>query len=376
VTSGHLVREKNFVRYEKFTGKVGQSDLSGTQEVDTGGARPVMKGDLQSKVLDLADLGTIVGTQQPSKSGVLPDAPFDAKRWKSVDADVKLKAGTLKRPEQLPLDDLNTRLRMQDAVLTLDPLEFGTAGGKLAGTIKLDGRQDPIRGDANIKVQKLQLSKLFPTLNVTRASVGALSGAIELSGSGDSVAKLLGSANGKIGVFMEGGQVSELLMEMVAIDLWGITRVKLKGDKQIPIRCVVGDWGVKKGVMTTNALVFDTEVVNVGGSGDINLSNEQLNLTLLPEPKESSVASLRTPLYIRGTFSKPKVAPDLKTIAAKGAGALALAIVNPLLAVLPLLNQGEGKDSACGQLIADLSASARSSASTGRGARPPAPPAR
>jgi AsmA protein len=367
-TSGHVVREKNVIRYEKFTGKVGESDLSGTLEFDTGGARPLMKGDLRSKVLDLADLGPVVGTHQPRKSGVLPDAPFDAKRWKSADADVKLRAGTLRRPEQLPLDDLSTRIRMQDAVLTLDPLEFGTAGGKLAGTIKLDGREGTtIKGDAKIKLQKLQLSKLFPTVKITQASVGDLSGAIELAGTGNSVARLLGTSNGKIGLYMEGGRVSELIMQMVAIDLWGITRVKLRGDRQIAIRCVVGDFGVKDGIMDTNALVFDTEVVNISGHGRINLKTEELDLTLVPEPKDPSLVSLRTPLYIRGTFSKPQVAPDMKQIAAKGLGAAAMAIINPLLAVLPLVNEGEGKDSDCGKLIAELSAQAKSAA-----AKPPA----
>lgn len=363
-TSGHLIRDGRFVRYENFTGKVGESDLAGTLQVDTSGERPVMKGELHSKVLDLADLGPIVGTHQPRKSGVLPDAPFDAKRWKSVDADVRLKAGTLRRPEQLPLDDLATRIRMQDAVLTLDPLEFGTAGGKLAGTIRLDGRQETIKGDAHIRVQSLKLSKLFPTVKITRASVGDLSGAIELSGTGNSVARLLGSSNGKIGLFMDGGRVSELVMEMVAIDLWGMTKVKLRGDQQIPIRCVVGDFGVKDGVMETNALVFDTEVVNIAGSGEISLRDETLDLTLNPKPKDPSLVSLRSPLYIRGTFSKPKVAPDMKNIAAKGIGAAALAIINPLLAVLPLLNEGEGKDSNCRKLIAELG-----SASAGRSSR-------
>jgi AsmA protein len=251
---------------------------------------------------------------------------------------------------------------MQDAVLTLDPLEFGTAGGKLAGTIKLDGRQETIKGDAKIKVQRLQLSKLFPTVKVTQASVGDLSGAIELAGTGNSVARLLGSSNGKVGFYMEGGRVSELIMQMAAIDLWGITRVKLRGDRQVAIRCVVADFGVKDGIMETNALVFDTEVVNIGGSGRINLKTEELDLTLVPEPKDPSLISLRSPLYIRGTFSKPQVAPDMKQIAAKGIGAAAMAIINPLLAVIPLLNEGDGKDSNCGQLIAELSSQAKSAA--------------
>jgi AsmA protein len=353
-TSGRLVRKNDLVRYENFKGQVGESDLSGSFEFDTSGERPLMKGDLHSKMLDLADLGTLVGTDQPSKSGVLPDAPFEPTRWKSVDADVKFKAGTLQRPEQLPLENLNTRVRMNDSVLTLDPLEFGTAGGKLAGTIKLDGRQETIRADARIRAQKLQFAKLFPTVKVAQASVGDLSGVIELKGSGNSVARMLGSSSGKIGLFMDGGSVSELVMEMMAIDLWGITKVKLQGDRQIEIRCVIGDFGVKEGVAEANALIFDTEVVNIAGSGTINLKTEELDLTLRPRPKTGSIASLRSPLYIRGTFSKPQVAPDMKRIAARGIGVAAMVILNPLLAVLPLLDDGSGKDSNCSQLISEL----------------------
>jgi uncharacterized protein involved in outer membrane biogenesis len=371
-TRGRLVRTDRFVRYEKFVGTVGKSDLAGTLEVDVGGDRPVMKGELVSKLLDLSDLGTVVGTQQPSKKGVLPDAPFDAQRWKSVDADVGIRAAKLQRPQQLPLEDLHTRIRMQDAVLTLDPLEFGIAGGKLAGTIRLDGRSgDTIRADTRLQARKLEFGKLFPTVKVARASVGDLNGAIELSGHGNSVARMLGTANGKIGVFMDSGSVSELLMKMVAIDIWGITRVKLEGDRQIPIRCVVGDFGVKDGVMQTNALVFDTGVVSVQGTGTVNLNQESLNLTLHPEPKDGSVASLRSPLHIQGTFSDPKVRPNVGSMVARGAGAIALALVNPLLAVIPLIDEGPGKDSPCGELIAGLTSSAQSAASGGSTPRRP-----
>jgi len=369
VTSGHLVRDEGVIRYENFTGKVGSSDLAGTLQVDMNGDRPVMTGDLKSKVLDLADLGPTVGTHKSKGEGVLPDAPFEPRRWKSVNADVRIQAGTIRRPEQLPLENLDTRIRMQDAVLTLDPLEFGTAGGKLGGTIRLDGRQETIKGDARIRVQSLKLAKLFPTVKVTQASVGDLNGAIELAGTGNSVARLLGSSNGKIGVYMEGGEVSEFVMQLVAINLWGIAKTKLGGDRQIPIRCVVGDFGVKDGDMQTNALVFDTEIVNVSGSGDINLKTEQLNLTLIPEPKEGSIASLRSPLYLRGSFAHPKPSVDLKSIAARGAGAAAMALLNPLLMVIPLLDSGPGKDSNCGKLIAELQQSARS-ASVGRSKAP------
>jgi AsmA protein len=377
-TSGRLIREGDTIRYEKFVGKVGESDLAGTFQFDSGGARPRMTADLVSKVLNLADLGSLVGTdQEREKSGALPDMSFDAARWESVDADVKLRTGSIQRPASLPIENLDVRIRMQDAVLTLDPLQFGVAGGTLAGPVRLDGRQEPIRASAKIRAQNLQLNKLFPTIERTRTSVGALTGIIELDGRGDSVSQMLGSASGKIGLVIAGGEVSGLLMQMVALDLWGMARVKLAGDEPVPIRCVIADFGVKNGLAEANAVVFDTSVVNVDGSGSVNLKTEELNLKLTPKPKDGSVASLNSPLYIRGTFSAPKVAPDVGRLAAKGAGAVVMAILNPLLAVVPLLEEGGAKDSDCARLIADVTArtkaasSGRSAASGATGQRPP-----
>ena len=356
-TAGRLIRNGTLVRYENFTGKVGKSDLAGTLQVDTAVERPFMQGELHSKLMDLGDLGMVVGTDQPRKDGVLPDSPFDPERWDSVDADVRIKAGSIQRPEQLPIENLTARIQMKDRVLSLNPLEFGIAGGKLAGPVTLNGSKDTIRADVNMRIRGLKLGQLFPTIEQNKTSVGDLSGLVELKGTGNSVSRMLGSAQGKIGVFMDGGEMSRFMMELVALDLWDAARVKLKGDEQIPVRCAVADFTVKNGVMETNAFIFDTSVVVVEGGGTVNLKNEAMDLKLSPKPKDSSIASLNSPLFVRGTFGKPQVAPDVGKLAAKGAGAIVLGIINPLLAVLPLFKEGKGQDSNCGQLIAEAAAS-------------------
>jgi AsmA protein len=327
-----------------------------------------MKGDLVSKVLNFADLGSLVGTDQPrDKEGVLPDMPFEPERWDSVDADVRIKAGSIQRPQQLPIENLATRIQMRDRVLTLNPLEFGVAGGKLVGPVKLDGRTDTIRADVNMRIQSLQLSQLFPTIKENYNSIGDIGGLIELAGTGNSVARMLGTAGGKIGAYVDGGSISRFMMELVALDLWQVARVKLRGDEQIGIRCAIADFAVKDGVMHTNAFVFDTSVVLIEGSGTINLKTEELDLKLDPKPKHSSIASLNSPLYVRGTFSNPKPSPDMGK-----------------LAVLPLLKEGKGEDSNCEKLIAEATTSKKAAAtSSGRSAasgatakRPPSQPAR
>jgi uncharacterized protein involved in outer membrane biogenesis len=356
VTKGRLVRNDGIIRYEKFTGKVGESDIAGTFEVDVSGDRPFMKGDLESKVLNLADLGALVGTEAPRKDGVLPDAPFNPERWDSVDADVSIKAGTIKRPEQLPIENLSARIQMRDRVLTLNPLEFGIAGGKLVGPVRLDGTGETIRADVRMRIQGLQLAKLFPTIKQNQASVGNLSGVVELKGVGNSVGRMLGSANGSLGAYMEGGRISRFMMELVALDLWDAARVKLKGDEPIDIRCAIADFGVKNGLMETNAFIFDTSVVLVEGAGTVNLRNEAMDLKLNPKPKDSSIASLNSPLFVTGTFSDPKVAPDMGKLAMKGVGAIVMGIINPVLAILPLFKEGKGEDSNCAALIANATA--------------------
>ena len=375
-TRGRLVLAKgdNHLEYDKFTGTVGESDIAGTLQFELGGKRAFMHGAIDSKLLNLADLGPLVGTDEPKESGVLPDMPFDSDRWDSIDADVRIKAGSIKRPKQLPLEDLATRIQMRDKVLTLEPFEFGIAGGRIGGTIKMDGQKDPIAGTIALRVKDLDLPKFFPTLKEGQDSIGDINGLIELTGRGDTVAELLGASNGKVGVYIDGGKISKFMMELVAMDVWGAARVKLGGDKSnVDIRCGIGDFAVKDGLMTTNAFVFDTQVVNVEGTGTVNLKSEQMDLTLNPHPKDRSVASLNSPLYIKGTFGEPKVAPDWKKMGVRGVGAVAMGLLSPFLAVLPLMQEGKDKDSPCQALIAEATKSAREAKADEKAGKPRPP---
>ncbi|MBV9192251.1 MAG: AsmA family protein [Betaproteobacteria bacterium] len=375
-TRGRLVLAKgdNHLEYDKFTGTVGESDIAGTLQFELGGKRAFMHGAVDSKLLNLADLGPLVGTHEPKESGVLPDMPFDSDRWDSIDADVRINAGSIKRPKQLPLEHLSTRIQMRDKVLTLEPFEFGLAGGRIAGTIKMDGQKDPIAGNVALRVKDLDLPEFFPTIKEGQDSIGNINGLIELTGRGDSVGELLGTSNGKIGVYLDGGKISKFMMELVAMDIWGVARTKLAHDnKPVDIRCAIGDFTAKDGVLTTNAFVFDTQVVNVEGTGSVNLKSESMDLTLNPHPKDRSVASLNSPLYIKGTFGEPKVAPDWKKMGARGVGAVAMGLLSPFLAVLPLMQEGKDKDSPCQALIAEATKSAKESKADAKAgkARPP-----
>ena len=373
---GRLIHTDQRWRFEQFAGRIGASDIAGFVQVETGGKRPALRADLTAKVLALDDLGPLIGARTGSvtravadplaQRRVLPDLPFNAARWNSVDAEVQLTAKTLRRAEALPLEDLTAHVSLRDSVLTLDPLNFGMAGGELRTRITLDGRNTPIQATVQLRARKLLLSKLFPTVDLTQASIGQMNGEFSLTGSGNSVGKMLANADGKVALVVAGGQISRLMMEKAGLHLWEILQLNLTGDKLVKLRCAVADFNVKVGTMQTEALVFDTQITTLLGTGSINLAQETLDLTLTPKTKATSPVALRSPIYIRGSFAQPQVSIDTGRVAARAVGAVALGLVNPLLALLPLIDAGPGQDSDCGQLVRDARVGPRAQANPGQ----------
>ncbi|MGQ0523571.1 MAG: AsmA family protein, partial [Betaproteobacteria bacterium] len=119
----------------------------------------------------------------------------------------------------------------------------------------------------------------------------------------------------------------------------------------VELRCAVADFSVKDGVANPDVFVVDTVDTVIKVEGTVNLEAEQLDLVTYPEPKDMSVFSLRSPVQMQGPFKDPKIRPKAGPIAARGAAAAALAAINPLLALLPFIETGPGKDSDCTALL-------------------------
>ncbi len=375
-TEGRMVHSGHTWRYDKFSGRIGDSDIAGSVLVDTGGKRPAMQAELVSKLLDLADLGPAIGARPgsvqaakqaatapsqtamptPAQARVLPDLPFKTDRWGSVDAEVTLNAKTLRRAKELPLENLAVHLSLRDSVLTLDPLNFGVAGGHLDAVITLDGREDPIKGRAQVKARRLLMARLFPSVALNHASIGQVNGEFDLAGRGNSVGRMLASADGKLGLAVANGEISKMMMEKAGLHLWEMLVLKVTGDKLVKLRCGVADFSVKGGIMHADALIFDTEVTTIVGTGSVDLRQETLDLTLNQKTKNTSPVALRSPIYIRGSFARPDVAVDKGRMAVRAIGAIALGLASPVLALIPLIDAGPGKDSDCRQLVRDARA--------------------
>jgi AsmA family protein len=366
--------------YEKFKGKVGESDIAGTLDFQHRKPRNKLSGNIVSHQLRFADLGPLIGADsnaskrargvsevQPAGKA-LPVEKFHTEKWKVLDADVHFSADRIVKTAQLPLNKLKTHLTMENGVLRLKPLDFGMAGGTVNSNVTLDGSggagKDAIKATLDATARNIEVKQLFPQIQkIQQATAGDIYAQAKLTATGDSVGEMLAKSNGEVKGLVSQGVVSKLLLEEAGLNVGNVIITKLFGDKQVKLNCLASDFDVTNGVAKTNTFVLDTEEAIVDINGWVNLSSEQIDLRVKPETKALRLFTLRTPFYVRGTFKKPDLQLDKKVLAMKGGAAVALAVVAaPVAALLPLINTGPGKDSPCAALLAEA------------GAKPQAPP--
>ncbi len=373
-TDGHLIAKLHepggaVFRYEEFNGKIGESDIHGSLAYVASQPRPKLSGSLLSNQLLFADLAPLIGAdsnaKQKARGGeskqpadkVLPVEEFKTERWRDMDADVEFTGKRIVHSEKLPFNDLYTHLVLTDGVLSLEPLRFGVAGGKLDAQIRLNGRTEPLEGNAKLTARGFKLKQLFPTFEPMKTSFGELNGDADISGRGNSVAKLLGTANGNLKMLINDGAISRELMELAGLNVGNYVVGKIFGDKEVKINCAAADFDIKTGLATSRLFVFDTENAIIYIDGTANMATEQLDLTITPESKGWRLISLRSPLYVRGKFIKPDAGVKAVPLLLRGAGMVALGVIAaPAAGLLALVAPSGGEPNQCAPLLEQMKA--------------------
>jgi uncharacterized protein involved in outer membrane biogenesis len=339
----------------------GKSDLEGGIAIDTTPKVPTLRANLTSKLVDLADFQGLYGAKPadsstPAKpadpSGrVLPDTKINVQKLPGLNADVTFDSTRIRAPGGLPFERVSLGLKLKDGVLTLQPLRFHVAQGDVDLNLNFTPftKSGPPHLTGGIDVRHVDLRHLLrnSTSPMLQKTGGVVGGFIKIDTTGTSTREFLAAMDGDAGIFMENGQISDLLQQLAPIDALAALGVYVSGDKPVPINCFVSRFDIKKGVATATTLLLDTPDTNISGSGNINFASETIYLRLVPRNKSFTVVSLRTPVEIRGTFRKPEFSVQAAGLAARLGAAVGLGVVFPPAALLPLIDVGLGEHNAC-----------------------------
>ena len=221
------------IRFRKFVGQLGSSDVQGNIEVDPGQKRPVVTADVTSRQVDLADLGGFLGSepgrmntpnQTPEQRQAVARAEASPRLLpttrislpKLLAADVHLKyRGAKIQGRNMPFDSFAADMDIIDGRILLHPVSLGVGDGRIAGTVEIDPLNgDQFRTKADIAVQRVDLGRMLKATNLVGGS-GVFGGRAVLETTGNSMATMMANGNGSLQLTMAGGgDLSALLVDL------------------------------------------------------------------------------------------------------------------------------------------------------------------
>jgi len=361
--SGSLTREGSVFRFSSFAGIVGETDLRGDVTVESNHGLPFVRAALRSRKLNFTDLAPLFGAPSHSRtlrgtsgtqpgsaivaqSGrLLPDVPLHIERIRQMNADVQYDADTI-RSQDFPLRDLRLHVGLDNGIMTLDPITFDFTRGRLAGSVRIDGRNAIAATDIDARLTNIRLES-FVSGNPP-AIEGMLEARAKLHGVGNSIHKAASNADGALTFVVPSGKFRKSFAELTGIDVLNGLGLILTNDKSdTGLRCAVAHFDARNGVLQVQQFTVDTDEVAIQGKGTVDLSSETLDMSVSGKPKEFRIGRVRAPLLVTGSLSHPDVHVKASAALVQGGIAVLLGFITPPAALLAFVDPGLQKDANC-----------------------------
>jgi uncharacterized protein involved in outer membrane biogenesis len=265
--------------------------------------------------------------QPTGPARTIPAVPLPVEALRRFDAELQLTVAELVA-EGVTYRDSRTSARLAEGRLRMDPLSVGLPGGRLELKLGIDAAAEPPRFTLAGRHEGpgLDLRPLLQAYGLNGQAGGRLELEADLNGSGTDLRALAGSLGGQLGLAMVNGQIDNRLLDRFTGDLRRMLVPSAPSDGGTALRCLALRLALRDGVGRPQAMLLETGLADVVGSGEIDLRQERLALRLLPQLRLGSLG-LTAPVLIGGSFRRPTYRLD-----PAGAPEAAAGIIADLLA--------------------------------------------
>jgi len=318
--------------FEGLKGSIGRSNLTGSGAISIGGARPRLKAQLASTLLDLSELLQREATakagapaaqkSQPSSADkrVFPADPLQLGGLKAADADLDLRVDRLVLPNKLPVEAVTAHLVLSGGRLEVQPLGLRIGGGTATGQVALDASAGKAASlAARIDAKGIDLGQVLRQMGNPDLVTGTKTDlSLNVRGNGGSVRDLMAGLNGEVLLVLGEGRIHSSFVDWLGADLLTQVVEKVnpfrKTDPYTELKCGVVRFAAKDGIASTDkGIAFETNKMTVVSSGTADLRTEAIDFSLRPETRQLvgiGAGELVKLLRIRGTMAEPKLGVD------------------------------------------------------------------
>ena len=312
----------------------GKSDLTGQISVDLSQEKPNIMATLSSEYLSLNDLvpekdepvsrTQTVTAKTSTLKKLFSDQTLDLTALKTFDATFSLNLKNVDLGSDLTeYVALNTKGQLKDDVLTVAPLNVAALGGTTSGHITVSAQEEP-EIEVSLFSKNLQSNSLKSLRTMIRDV--QVDSVVNLKSSGNSVKALMSHLNGAISAEILSGSIVSPVFNSLPLPAMVIRNqvspVAFSTSDQISkIICGAVNMKIKNGIIQLNKnIALETSTVNFVVSGDVNLADETLSLSMQPSVSAAAskvtnqVLSLSQAVKIAGPFTALKPSLDAASV--------------------------------------------------------------
>lgn len=291
-------------------------------------SKPNLKFDLQ---LDEINLDRYLPepppegkTSQPAKAGTKSQGkakPMDYGPLRKLVLDGKIKVGKL-IAHGATIENIDVHILAKNGIITIDPLDLNLYQGSVASKVELNVQKRNPRTKVTLDAKGIQVGPLMKDALQKELLEGALKIKLMLSMKGETPDMIKKTLAGKGELLFTDGAI-------VGVDLANAVRnvkAKLGMGEQVKEKPRTDfaelkiPFTAKKGLINTSGTSLMSPLIRILVTGDTDLVKELLDLrvepkfvaTLKGQGDVEQRSGLMVPVLITGSFTDPKIRPDLK----------------------------------------------------------------
>jgi len=315
-------------RSQELAITVGDSDISGSLSADLSGAKPDVRAELTAGVLDLrhaqqqlAAEPDVTETAAPESGAdrLFPEDPLPADALSMANVDLQLGADEIRLLSGI-LQNFKVSMSLLEGRLHVDPVSFSQSQGDFAFSLDLAPQGGTFSLESTASLNNVR-PPFLAAAGQDPATIPPIHAEFSLRGRGNSVAGIMADSDGYLFVFQDKGEIAVLGLKLIFNDL--ITSIVqtinplAKRRDYVPVECGTLDVNIADGMATIRNMVFQTDALLVVGSGNVNLANENLDLSIRTKPREGLGVSvggvINSLLRVGGTLTSPAIEIDPKS---------------------------------------------------------------
>lgn len=216
------------------------------------------------------------------------------------------------------------RTVLKNGVLTANPVQVKTIAGVINGILRVQNITGLPQTQLTFSGENISLDKIKKLHKYVSGSTANLSGNISTVGLDQTA--VLSHLSGNVEVEVTQGKVVNKEFNDLPQEIGLLTKNKSfsysKTDSESILNCAVMNLKMNNGIVKMDkSVAIETSVLDVMLSGQVNLANQTLSVTLnpsLPSGTQNRLLNAAQLIKIEGPITKPKMSLDTSKIVSKG----------------------------------------------------------